>query len=133
MQEELNPSFENTRKTSIVPRAKSISQERSEARYVRCSTATQELSIIWESICLLLCIKILRLITGISLLAFISGIHWDMKICIIMRPCMIFRKACKSCMKYLNLVYAKLWNRKVKEAKLRVLVPLLQGCKTDKV
>ena len=29
--------------------------------------------------------------------------------------------------------YAKLWNKKFKEAKLKVFVPLLRGCKTNKI
>ena len=56
-------------------KSKILFNNKAKARNVKCSTVTQELSVMWEFGCLLLCIEIMRLITGILLLAFISGIH----------------------------------------------------------
>ena len=91
----------------------------------------------WESVCLLLYIEIMRLITSISFLVFMPGVQWHMELCIKYalswgHAWLKKRKTCKCCMKCQNAVYAKLRNRKFLRSQVKSFVVLLRGCKTDK-
>ena len=132
--------YELLRNTSIVPREQGnsptkIEKLRSEvSKVLNCNTRIM----CYVRVCLLIALHWDHVINHwhfiFSIYAWHSLRYIVMHhICIIMKPCMIFRKTCKSCMKCLNAVYAKLRNKKFSsEAKLRVFVPLLRGCKTDK-
>ena len=125
--------LKNIRNTSLVPRARSISPTKIEKLESEVSTV---LNCNTRTMCY---VRIYLLIAlhwdhEINHWHFISSIHvWHSlkykvkyQICIIMMPCMIFfRKACKSCLKCLKAVYAKLWYQKILRSQVKGFVPLL--------